>query len=490
MNQRKNKLNWIFVYIEKYYFVFLIIIFIVAFFNIFYNLGRSPIFSWDEARHGVSAYEMQKNKDLIINTYGYEKDYWNLKPPLSFWAIVLGYKLAGFNALGLRLISAVAAIITIVSIAFFTKYKHGKLASLIAATMLTTTTQYILSHSARTGDADSLHVMFFTLAAISIALLGNNIIWLYSSGFFFSLSFLTKSWHALNILVIIGVYLIISKVFLKIKLKEWILFALASSTPILIWGLLRYSKDGLTFFKMMINFDLMARTSSTLEGHIGGPSYYLLTLQYSSAYWILLLIVGLIILLFIHRESPAESERNYILLLIVWITIPLLFYSFSKTKITWYILPVYPALSVCTGAVLAKILGSPKMWTVLKVVIAFSITSTMYFNENRILKSITPIQTSDMQLTLQNINKLKTLGYENIYTICGPEGYSTCWLQCDLLAAELYSDLKAKGGGFQSFEQDIVKSLIVIPKKNTELSTDKKYRLIYEDDFFGVLRKK
>ncbi|MED1487887.1 ArnT family glycosyltransferase [Bacillus smithii] len=101
------------------YFLLALILLSVACYNIFFNLGKFPIYSWDEARHGVNAYEMLRQGNFIVNTYRYKMDYWNLKPPLSYWAIMLGYKTAGFNALGLRLISGICAMLTIIIVGIF-----------------------------------------------------------------------------------------------------------------------------------------------------------------------------------------------------------------------------------------------------------------------------------------------------------------------------------------------------------------------------------
>lgn len=111
-------------FIKNYYYVLLFLISILTIYNLFYYLKETPIYSWDEARHGISAYEMLKNREFIVNTYGYQKDYWNLKPPLSFWAIIAGYKIVGFNPLGLRLYSTISAFLTVLTVAFLVKYKH------------------------------------------------------------------------------------------------------------------------------------------------------------------------------------------------------------------------------------------------------------------------------------------------------------------------------------------------------------------------------
>lgn len=70
--------------------------------NVFVLLPAPRIYDWDEARHGITAYEMIKRGDFLTNTYMGEMDYWNTKPPLSFYPLIAGYKFFGFNNLGLR----------------------------------------------------------------------------------------------------------------------------------------------------------------------------------------------------------------------------------------------------------------------------------------------------------------------------------------------------------------------------------------------------
>lgn len=234
--------------VEKCYYIILIVILLIASFNIFYNLGVIPIYSWDEARHGVSAYEMIKNSNYTVNTYAYKNDYWNLKPPISFWEIAMGYKIAGFNALGLRVFSAFAAIITIVLVAIFSLNIYGRLTSLIATTVLTTTIPFITEHCARTGDADAIYVLFFTISVMSLILMERSIKWLYVFGLSFSAAFLSKSFHAGNIFFIGILYLIFSKNLFKLTLKQILALVLSASFPILIWAILRYSNDGIAFF--------------------------------------------------------------------------------------------------------------------------------------------------------------------------------------------------------------------------------------------------
>lgn len=488
----KDTQNMVFDFIERHYYLFLTIIFSVAAFNLFCNLNNIPIDSWDEARHGASAYEMLKNGDYIINTYGNEKDYWNLKPPLSFWAICLGYKLAGFNALGLRLFSAIAASLTILVVTFFSRYRHGRLASLISASVIATTAPYILSHGARTGDADSLYVLFFTTAVVSLAFIEKDIKWLYVSGLSFALAFLTKSWHALNILAVTGIYLLVGKAFLKISLKQWLLYIAASSLPIVLWGAARYSRDGFEFFKMMISFDLLSRSSKPLEGHIGGPNYYLLTLEYDYSHWGIILIGCFTACLFFYRNFPTRDTKNHIFLMGLWISVPLLLYTFAKTKITWYLLPVYPALAVCIGGLSSKVLRVSGSNIVLQLVLCLGIIFSLYKNERAIQIRVMHVLPDRVQQTIHMMGDMREYRSLKIYTIFNNyDEMATYWRQCDLLASELYADLVPMEGGLKAFKKDQETVLLMASKsqKHLDIINELNLKIIIEGDAVFILAK-
>lgn len=93
---------------DALYWVLLLALLTAGGFLLFTNLGETGISDCDEARHGINAYEMMQSGDYVVTTYRGEPDYWNLKPPLTDYCIMLGYRLFGYNALGLRFYSALS----------------------------------------------------------------------------------------------------------------------------------------------------------------------------------------------------------------------------------------------------------------------------------------------------------------------------------------------------------------------------------------------
>jgi len=108
------------------------------------------------------------------------------------------------------------------------------------------------AHLARSGDADSLYLMFFTFAMLAMFRIREKRKNLYFCGLMFSLAFLTKSWHAGMIVVIGGLYLLISGELFRLKLKEWGAFLLSVFAPLVLWFGWRFTKDGFTFLQQMI----------------------------------------------------------------------------------------------------------------------------------------------------------------------------------------------------------------------------------------------
>ncbi|MDR4949352.1 ArnT family glycosyltransferase [Neobacillus cucumis] len=437
----------------------------LAAFNVFYHLGNFPIYSWDEARHGVSAYEMIKNRNFIVNTYRGKADYWNLKPPLSFWAIIAGYKIAGFNALGLRLFSAIFAMITIILVGIFVYKHYGKVATIFSSLILSTCTQFLINHSSRTGDADSLFVLLFTVAILSLLQWNENYTWLYVSGLAFSLAFLTKSWHAGNIAVIMGLYLAITGKFRKLSFKNWLILVMFMSLPILIWAGFRYQYDGLEFFKKMIMYDLMQRSNSSIEGHMGGVSYYFDIVSQFFNYWMLVLFAAIVFILlnkdFSLKSILASKRINFLLGICLWALIPFLLFTFAKTKVRWYILPIYPPLSIMIGVLISKIFLKGN-W-IIRVSAMILLLSVSLFYESEIYTYLNHPTANLKQSLINKVTNNQVTKGDSIflYHLTG----KTIWLQSEALTAELDDDLRVNNGNFTDFLKSN-RALLLVPKNS------------------------
>ncbi|AMQ20714.1 glycosyltransferase family 39 protein [Geobacillus zalihae] len=453
------------------------LIFSMMVYNVFYHLGTFPISSWDEARHGVNAYEMLRHGNLIVNTYLGHPDYWNLKPPVSYWAIMIGYKLVGMNALGLRLMSGICATLTAVAIALFVKKRFGSMAAIVSLLALSTSTQYLLNHCARTGDADSLFVFFFTLSILSLLAARRQTRWLYAAGLACSLAFLTKSWHAGNILLIMVLYFLITRQWESGRWRAWWRAALTFVVPVLAWAFARYHYDGFSFFKQMIGYDLLLRSTRPIEGHIGDETYYGIILVHFFFWW-LALLVGIMVISYMQGvrllafEGTDHRLKEDVIGILLWICVPLLMFTIAKTKIRWYILPVYPPLCMLIG-ICASQLWRKGTWGARGVLLTGLLFVTSFYETNIQHYIHHPKPNFELAL-LQQTAQMPVHGYELF--MYHPLHEKGRWPQNAVLTAELANDLKPRHGGLKTFLHTS-RSLLLVKKAWFSKQLEHKYHL-------------
>ena len=138
---------------------------------IFGQLNRQPIRVWDESRHAVNAIEMYDNGNYVVTHFKGKPDHRYTKPPLLVWCQVGLMKLMGINELAVRIPSAIAALLTIMLIFWFSvKQLSSPLYGFIASLILVTSNGYVAIHGTRTGDPDSLLTLFTTIGAIMLFL--------------------------------------------------------------------------------------------------------------------------------------------------------------------------------------------------------------------------------------------------------------------------------------------------------------------------------
>lgn len=351
--------------IEQFYWIWFLLLTALTAFLCFRCLGIGAIDSWDEARHGISAYEMIQSGNYLVNTFAGEADYWNVKPPLSFLTVAAGFSLFGYTAAGLRFFSALSYVLTSVFTGLFAR-RYGRAASLLTMAFLAANYFPFKAHLARAGDADSLYLLFFTLSMLAMLKIRENQRWLYVCGLCFSLAFLTKSFHAGMIAAAGGLFLLLTGELKRMRPRVWAGFLLSSFLPILLWACLRYQYDGMAFFRSMYEADLAGRTASGgLEGH-GFPFTFYLT----SIFWNFDLIYGFLTLIVLMgilyvwvrplrkqgTPLPAADQTGILL----WLFVPLLGFSLVSTKLMWYAYPCIIPFCLLAAVFLSAFLKADK----------------------------------------------------------------------------------------------------------------------------------
>lgn len=350
-------------------FVVLCINMLVALFGV---LPVTAVNSTDEACYGINAYEMIRNNNIWVNTLKYNPDYYNSKPPLMLWLIMIGYKIYGYNAMGLRVASAVCGFILYILVSFWLyKVRDGFTAVLFAA-FLPACTLLFNFHMMRSGDTDSLYVLCFTIAMMGLIMALRSPRWLLLYGVAFGLAFMTKSTHA-ALIIIIGLLCLPYLVRAGIKFKHIIMSAFGAIVMILPWFIKRMSYDGLEFVKVMV----LGETLSYAQGNVQKSDFietfaYVMQLYREPVCDIAgIIIVIAIVVRYIDwvRTSVDNKKRSISFIhelinyrryvLIVWFLVVVGAFSVVRARLEWYIYPAYIPLMMAAaecGAYLVKML--------------------------------------------------------------------------------------------------------------------------------------
>ena len=470
---------------ERVFQILCLLLFAWLTFLCFYKLDVKYVDPWDEARHGVNAYEMLKQGNLIESTYRYETDYYNLKPPLSMWSIMLSMLIFGKNVFSLRLASVLCYLILALAVVCFARKRYGKTAALFSLMLLAANTTPFIAHMVRAGDADSLYVLLFSLAMLCMLQIRENHQKLYWCGFFFALAFLTKSFHAGVIVAIGGLYLLVTGELKRIKFREYLKFFASFVIPLGLWALGRICVDGTAFLKEMWLTDVLGRSQSGFGSNEAGFSYYFsyfigkMTKSipvYRVALVLLLLVAGILLIVKVadaKKQTDAKKKKDVsffkhlkgclfhrdVIGMSLWILVPALAFSLVRTKLLWYQYPSVTALLIVTGIVTGIVCEKKQIPLLFRLGIGLATVVTACHFSYSLFQTFEAYgkdgyMTNDFQLLIQDVAAGEDSGdfYTAVYRALPTDDpnhpIDSKWAQQDVFLAEAYGDYHCDDGGF------------------------------------------
>lgn len=470
---------------ERVFQILCLLLFAWLTFLCFYKLDVKYVDPWDEARHGVNAYEMLKQGNLIESTYRYETDYYNLKPPLSMWSIMLSMLIFGKNVFSLRLASVLCYLILALAVVCFARKRYGKTAALFSLMLLAANTTPFIAHMVRAGDADSLYVLLFSLAMLCMLQIRENHQKLYWCGFFFALAFLTKSFHAGVIVAIGGLYLLVTGELKRIKLWEYLKFFASFVIPLGLWVLGRICVDGTAFLKEMWLTDVLGRSQSGFGSNEAGFSYYFSyfignmtkSIPVYRVALVLLLLASCILLIVkvadAKKQTDAKKKKDVsffkhlkgclfhrdVIGMSLWILVPALAFSLVRTKLLWYQYPSVTALLIVTGIVTGIVCEKKQIPLFFRLGIGLATVVTACHFSYSLFQTFEAYgkdgyMTNDFQLLIQDVAADEASGdfYTAVYRALPTDDpnhpIDSKWAQQDVFVAEAYGDYHCDDGGF------------------------------------------
>lgn len=331
-------------------------IFGLGVFLIFTSLGKNHLIPWDEAIYAGVAKNMVKNGEYFVQAWHNSRP-WFEKPPLYMWLVSGLMNLFGYSSWSVRLPSAIFGLSTVVMVYYFAKKLFGKGAAFISSLALLTTVHFL--YYSRASMLDVTVTFFITSSLITYYLArekfqdgkDSKFSWLWVlSGVLVGLGIMTKGIVGLLPLPIMGIYeiylILTSQQKLSFKLLvpylSMLLALLVVSMP---WHYYMYSRFGDEFLQNYIGYHVLDRALSSIEDK-GRPFWwYLVVLKVSMRIWFIALIPS-----FFYSLFKFFKKNNKFVFLFIWSAFIFLFFSAAKSKLVWYIMPVYPAVVVLIGA--------------------------------------------------------------------------------------------------------------------------------------------
>ena len=324
---------------------------------LFAILGKHQVCWTDEATHGVNAYEMLKNGNVWINTLRYEVDYYNSKPPLMLWLIILGYKIFGFTPMGLRFFSAVAGLLVFIIAFIFVYRNRGKAQALVFAAFFPACSLLFEYHGFRAGDMDGVYTLIYLSAMVCLYKAVDKLEYLFGYGVFLGLGFMCKATHIstmLGIGILFAPYLIY-KYGIKKAVYRYLLSYITAGIVILPWAIVRFRFDGLNFFYKIFMGETVGRVQGNAANSIINYFSYLIQIikEPICAIAIVMIVVAVVIKIAEIKSGTTSKEvlmgfisDSYIVLMSMWFVVVVGLYSITKSEMEWYIYSAYIPLLI------------------------------------------------------------------------------------------------------------------------------------------------
>ena len=318
------------------------------------DLGGLTLRQWDEARLAVNALEMAKTGNWVVTTFGFEPDLWNTKPPLMIWLQAALIHLFGPNEWAIRLLAALAALVTVGLVYWFmVRWLRRPLGGLLASSLLLGSLSFIGEHHGHTGDYDALLTLAEIGMGLSIWLLletGDRRWWL-GVGAGLVVGTLTKGVAVLLPMPGILLYCLFQRRVLDLlRMPGLWLTAAGWLTVATAWYVGR--EHALPGYWAAVNLNELGGRFDTGLGEHTGPWYYYVVHLVRRKFLLWLCLFPAIIPFAVWQ--PEARARRAAWFALSWSVGLFTVLGASQTKLEWYIIPVLPWLALLLG------LGGPR----------------------------------------------------------------------------------------------------------------------------------
>lgn len=319
-------------------------------------LGNSPLRDWDEGTYALVAREIYRTGNWLYPTIQGEP--FLLKPPLMQWLIAISYHIGGVQEFATRLPGAFLTalgvpLLYLVGREVFSQRLPAMFAALVYLTLLP-----VVRHG-RLAMLDGMSISFFLLLLLCLLKARQNRRWALGIGVCLGLISLTKGLLVIVLGAIAFVFLLGNKQAALLKSPYLWIGMIFGNTPAIAWYAAQWHHYGNTFLQVHFQSQAFERLSQAVEGNSGPPWYYLLELLKYAFPWLLLFPQGLYL-------AWQKRHTSWGSLVLIGTISYLGIISLMRTKLPWYIMPLYPFLALAVAAQLTQIWQNqkryPRLW--------------------------------------------------------------------------------------------------------------------------------
>lgn len=312
-------------------------------FLFFFGLAYFGLLGADEPRYAQVAREMLARHDWVTPTLGGSP--WLEKPPLYYWQTMLAYRVFGVSDWAARLPSALDATLMVLAVyLFLRRFRSG---FQLDGALITASASGVIGF-ARAASTDMPLAATFTIAMLAWYAWYESASkrYLALSYIFLGLAMLAKGpvgpFLALAVVVIFalakGDYRLIAR-------TCWIPGIALFAVTALPWYFAVQLRNP-QFFRIFILEHNLGRFGKDIYHHTQPFWYYLLVILLGLVPWTMFVSVALLENIrawWKEKRELFQSEDALIAFLVIWLIVPVAFFSLSASKLPGYILPALPA---------------------------------------------------------------------------------------------------------------------------------------------------
>ena len=333
----------------------LLFVIIIAFY--LYGLGKLPLLGPDEPRYAQVAREMFLTGDLITPTLGHHT--WFEKPALLYWMIAGAFKIFGVNEWAARFGPALCGLLTIVAVWLVGREidrEEPRGFAFWGVVVTASSLGLIVFSRAASFDVVITMTTTWSLACFLLHELRNRRLFLAGFYVFVGLSLLAKGLVGIVIpFGVVGLYYVLR--------RRWpsrsVLLSFFWGVPLAIavsaiWYGPVIARHGWTFIDEFFVQHHFARYVSNKYHHPQPIYFYPVIILLLALPWTPYLILALAKVRG-WTWRGADSLSIVRVFALAWLLFPIVFFSFSGSKLPGYVLPALPAVVLLVSDRLTRI---------------------------------------------------------------------------------------------------------------------------------------